>query len=221
VRQLYLLDDGDPFAMPLAQLVAADATQAGITVVGQDHLSITSGAVFTGEGEKIVEAGAQAVFYSGAGSEAAASLWRQLHETDPRLMLLGSSAVVDEAFASQIGAAGPQAYATTPVLPTWMYPAAAQRVLADYRRRFAGEAEAYVLYGYEAMSLVLQAIRAAGARGNDRQLIAQTVLASRRRNSVLGRYSIQADGDTTLSTFAVDRVNGGRFVFAKAIRVGR
>ncbi len=221
VHSLYLLDDGDQFAMPLEQLVATDATQAGIAVVGQDHLSITSSAAYTGEGEKIVEAGAQAVFYSGAGSEGAASLWRQLHEADPRLLLLGSSAVVGEAFPAEIGAAGGVTYVTTPALPVRMYPTAAQRVLAAYQRKFSGAAEAYVLYGYEAMSLVLGAIRAAGARGNDRQLITEKVFATSHRDSVLGRYSVEAGGDTTFSTIAVDRVSRERFVFWRALRVAR
>ena len=216
VRKLYVLDDEDPFAMPLAQLVASDAIAAGIAVVGQDHLSVTTGGVYTGEAEKISEAGAQAVFFAGSGTEGAASLWRQLHESDPTLALLGPSTVAYESFAADLGPAEASAYITTPALPPRLYPAAGQRVLADYRRRFGGEAEAYVLYGYEAMSLVLGAIRAAGPRGDDRQLVTEKVFATQGRRSVLGRYSVQPDGDTTLTRVAVDRVAHGRLSFYRA-----
>ncbi len=85
-------------------------------------------------------------------------------------------------------------------------------MLADYRRRFGGEAGAYALYGYEAMSVVLDAIRAAGPRGNDRQPVIEQVFANRARDSVLGRYSIQPDGETTLTRYGVDRVAHGRLV---------
>jgi branched-chain amino acid transport system substrate-binding protein len=221
IHKLYVLDDQDPFAMPLATLVATDATNAGIKVVGQDSLSISAGGVYTGEAEKISEAGAEGVFFSGSGSEGAAALWRQLHETDPHLALLAPSAVVDEAFASQIGPAGASTYVTTPFLPTRMYPPPAQRVLSAYRRQFAGEPQAYVLYGYEAMSLILDAVRKAGARGNDRQTVIDNVFATRDRRSVLGRYSIDSNGEPTLSRFAVDRVAAGKFRFYRLLDVKR
>jgi hypothetical protein len=37
---------------------------------------------------------------------------------------------------------------------------------------------------------------------------------------VLGSYSIQPDGETTLSRYGVDRVRGGRPVFYRAIDIG-
>jgi branched-chain amino acid transport system substrate-binding protein len=218
VRKLYVLDDQDPFQLPLAQIVASDAAQAGIAVAAQDSISMTTGAVYTGEVEKIVASGAQAVFVSSSASEGAAALLRELHAADPHLLLLGPSSMVeDETFASQLGAAAASTYLTTPALPDRMYSPAAQRVLADYRRRFGGEASAYVLYGYESMSLVLNAIGRAGPRGNDRQAVVERLLSTRRRDSVLGRYSVEPDGETTLSTFAADRVIAGRPVFYRVL----
>jgi hypothetical protein len=67
------------------------------------------------------------------------------------------------------------------------------------------------------MSVVLEAIRSAGARGNDRQVVTDRFFATRNRASVIGRYSIKADGETTLSRYAVDRVLGGHAVFLRAI----
>ena len=53
---------------------------------------------------------------------------------------------------------------TTPELPSAPIRRSARSVLADYRRRFGSEGGTYALYGYEAMTLVLSAIQAAGAR---------------------------------------------------------
>ena len=44
-------------------------------------------------------------------------------------------------------------------------------------------------------------------------------LSLRDRDSVLGRYSMQPDGETTLSRYGVDRVVNGVPVFYRAIKV--
>jgi branched-chain amino acid transport system substrate-binding protein len=220
VRRLYVLDDQDPFQLPLAQLVSSDAARAGIVVAGHDSLSVSSGAVYSGEAEKVAASGAQAVFFSGRGSEGAASLWQALHAADPRLLLLGSSSTVTEAFTSRLGTAEASTYLTDPALAPSAYPPAGQRVLAAYRRQFGGEPGGWALYGYESMSLLLSAIRSAGSRGNDRQVVVERLLATRNRDSVLGRYSVRPTGDTTLTRYGVDRVVNGRAVFSRTLEVG-
>jgi branched-chain amino acid transport system substrate-binding protein len=220
VKRLYVLNDQDPFEVPLSQIVAGDAERAGIKVVGNDSLSTTPGAVFAGEVEKIAESGAQAVFLAGGPGAGTVTLWRQLHSSDPHLWLLGSSSLAIEEFTSKLGAAASSAYLTTPLLPPSLYPPSAQRVLADYRRRFATVGGPYALYGYEAMTVVLDAIRAAGSHGNNRQAVIEKLLATRERDSVIGRYSIEADGETTLSSYGVYRVaSDGRLVFYRAFDV--
>ena len=44
--------------------------------------------------------------------------------------------------------------------------------------------------------------------------------ATKDRDSVLGRYSMRADGESTLSRYGVDRVLGGRAVFYRAFDIG-
>lgn len=219
VQRLYVLNDQDPFEIPLSQIVAGDAEQAGIAVVGNDSLDMAGGSMFTGEVERISARAPQAVFFAGGSGEPEVALWRQLHTADPSLLLLGSSTMVNETFTSQIGAAGEATYLTTPLLPTSLYPPEAARVLDSYRSHFGGEAGPYALYGYEAMSVVLDAIRAARSRGNDRQAVIEMLFRVKHRASVLGRYSVEANGETTLSPYAVDRVAGGRPVFYRAVAV--
>jgi len=221
VQRLYVLDDQDPFEVPLADIVAAYAERAGITVIAHDSLSTVPGAVFTGEVEKISESHAQAVFLAGGAGNGTAALWRDLHKAAPNLLLLGSSAMLSESFTSQIGAAGSNTYLTTPVLPVALYPPSAQGVLVRYRRVFGAEGGAYALYGYEAMTLVLDAVRSSGARGNDRQTVIDRVFATKNRDSVIGRYSVEPSGETTLSRYGVERVSAGRPVFVRVIDVSQ
>ena len=199
VHKVYVLDDQDPFEIPLAQIVAGDAERAGIAVAAHDSLATTTGAVFTGEVEKIVQSGAQAVFFAGGTGAGTVALWRQLHSADPHLLLLGSSTMVNESFTSQIGAAAASTYLTTPVLAPGLYPPSAARMLSDYRRHFGGEpgpVRAVWLRGDERRS---RRDPRRGSHGNDRQAVIDRFFAVRNRDSVLGRYSMRADGETTLS----------------------
>jgi branched-chain amino acid transport system substrate-binding protein len=69
------------------------------------------------------------------------------------------------------------------------------------------------------MNVALLAIRNAGVRGNNRQAVVEEFFAIRNRDSVIGRYSIEPDGETTLSRYGVDRVKDGEAVFYKVLNV--
>jgi branched-chain amino acid transport system substrate-binding protein len=175
---------------------------------------------FKSEVEKVGESGTQAVFFAGGTGTGTVALWKQLHNADPKLLLLGSSDMVNSAFTSEIGVgAAESTYLTTPILPASLYPLPAAQVLARYRQRFGGEGGVYALYGYEAMSVVLLAIREAGPRGNNRQAVVDQFFAIKNRDSVLGRYSVKADGETSLSRYGVDRVKNGLAVFYRELKV--
>jgi branched-chain amino acid transport system substrate-binding protein len=220
VSKVYMLDDQDPFEVPLARILAGDAERAGIRVAGRDSLTVAPGASFTGEVEKIVESGAQAVFLAGGAGAGTVELFKQLHAANPRLLLLGPSTMVNDSFASEIGPAGSSVFLTSPVLALRLYPRSAQRVISDFQRSFAGvQPSPYALYGYEAMNAVLRAIRSAGSRGNDRQAVIERFFAATHPDSVLGPYSIEADGETTLSRYGVDRIVNSRPVFYRSVSV--
>ena len=132
--------------------------------------------VFTGEVEKIVASHAQAVFLAGGEGAGTVALWKDLHEAAPSLLLFGSSALASESFTSQIGGAEAETYLTTPVLPARCTRRRAAGAAPTTAATFGGEGDAYALYGYEAMTVVLDAVRGSGARGNDRQTVIDRVL---------------------------------------------
>jgi branched-chain amino acid transport system substrate-binding protein len=216
---VYVIDDLDPFDTPLAAILAEDAKRAGIRVLGEDQIDTTAGSEFSGEVQKVLESGARAVFFSGAPNAGAVALWQQLHDADAHLRLLAPSGLDEPSFLSRIGSAAALTYMTTPLLPLSLYPPPAQRVLGEYRARFHRTPGPYALYGYEAMSAVLLAIHRAGRHGDDRETVIHEFFAIKGRESVLGRYSVLPDGDTTLSRYAADRVRHGRLVFYRAFQL--
>jgi len=224
VHRVYVLaDEENPFETPLAMLVASAVQQAHITLEGHEGITLsgTQASNYTEAARKIVASGAEAVFLGSEGGAGAAALWEALHEADASLHLLACSGLDDESFTQQIGAAEASTYITTPWLGASSYGAAARRVLASVQRAFRVQATPVALSGYEAMKLVLAAIRAAGPRGNDRAAVAAELLATRTRESVLGSYAIESDGETTLDRYGADVVRDGRPVFYRALPVVR
>jgi branched-chain amino acid transport system substrate-binding protein len=74
-----------------------------------------------------------------------------------------------------------------------------------------------VLYGYEAMSVVLAAVRSARSGGDDRMAVIRRFFATRARASVLGEYSMRPSGETTLTRYGVERIRGGKATFWRAV----
>ena len=69
------------------------------------------------------------------------------------------------------------------------------------------------------MNAILLAIENAGDNGDDRQAVIDAFFSIKDRDSVLGTYSIDENGDTTLKSYGGFRVNDGAFTFDKVIEV--
>jgi hypothetical protein len=70
------------------------------------------------------------------------------------------------------------------------------------------------------MSLMLRAIARAtehGTRRPNRTKVTRELFSTRDRTSVLGNYSIDSSGDTTLRRFGSYTVSGGRLRFFRAV----
>lgn len=84
-------------------------------------------------------------------------------------------------------------YITNPTLDPKLYPPAGQEFFKNYKSTYGADPEPYAIYGYEAMSAVLEAIKAAGDKGNDRQAVIDGFFGIKDRESVLGTYAVRGD----------------------------
>jgi branched-chain amino acid transport system substrate-binding protein len=96
-------------------------------------------------------------------------------------------------------------------------PAAGQRFVRVFRGSYGRDPDRYAAYGYEAVAVVLDSIRRAGDGGDDRDSVIGAFFDTRDRHSVLGTYSIDDVGDTTLNALAGYRLIRGRPVFATSL----
>jgi branched-chain amino acid transport system substrate-binding protein len=121
----------------------------------------------------------------------------------------------------QLQAAYPRSrlYITSAAEDPKQLPAAGQEFLRAFRARYRRAPGHYAAYGYEAMAVVLDSIRRAGSNGDDRDAVVHAFFDTTDRRSVLGTYSIDDIGNTTLNRLAGYRIVNGRPRFAAALRV--
>ena len=82
------------------------------------------------------------------------------------------------------------------------YPPERPEVLQGVQEKYGVKnPDPYAIYGYEAMSLALDAIKRAGDKGNCRDNVIKAIFATKDRQTVLGTYSIDKNGDTTLTDY--------------------
>jgi branched-chain amino acid transport system substrate-binding protein len=217
--KLYLLNDKEVYGKGVADLVASAASAQGIKVLANEGLDIKA-ANYRTVAAKIKAAGADCMFYGATTANKTVQLWIDVNGTDPDLKLFGPAGMADTAFTSKIPAsAQSKTYLTTPTIDPKLYPPAGRAFFRRYKDKYGKEPETYAIYGYEAMKVALLAITNAGDKGNDRQAVIDAFFKIKGRDSVLGKYSIDANGDTTLSSYGGNTVKDGRIVFNKVITV--
>jgi branched-chain amino acid transport system substrate-binding protein len=108
----------------------------------------------------------------------------------------------------------PERYVVSPFLDPSQLPPAGQRFVKSYRHRFGAAPDPAAAYGYESMALLLDAIRRAGGGGDDRLKVLDSLLATHNRTSILGHYSLDEYGETTLREVSGYKVKNGHPVVA-------
>jgi branched-chain amino acid transport system substrate-binding protein len=222
VRRLALLDDEDAIQLALLDAVRAGARSHGIAVVAGQELDGTAHDYRQLVGTLLATRPDAVLYAGGSLAGSTARLWRQLAAADPGLKLFAPGSLGESPFLAAIGTAAAAAtYVTRPVLALGAYPPASRHVARAFTARFGRPAEPEALYGYEAMTATLAAIQhaalAAGSRPLTRAEVVRAFFASRRRASVLGTYTVRADGDSSLRRYGAYRVVDGRLRFVGSL----
>jgi branched-chain amino acid transport system substrate-binding protein len=217
-KKLYILNDKEVYGKGLADVVQKDATPAGIQVLGNDGID-TKAANFRSLATKIKSKGADCMFFGGITDNKAVQVWTDVGAANPNIKMFGPDGVAESSFTTKVPAnLQSRTFVTNPTLDPKLYPPAAQDFFKTYKQKFGKNPEPYAIYGYEAMQVALLAIQNAGDKGNDRQAVIDQFFKIKDRDSVLGKYSIDQNGDTTLSDYGGDKVKGGQLVFDKVIK---
>ena len=221
VRRLALIADRQIYGGGLADEVEKAAARQGIEVVDLGRIDARRGDL-SATAQNVAETGLDAFLFAGTTDTGAARLFAAVAAAAPRMLLFGPAAVADQAFVRDLPAAARRRMRiTSPALSPRLLPDRARLFRERFRRTFGRQPAPEALQAYEAASAVLHSIRAAGDKGNDRSAVTDRFFAIDDRESVLGTYSIDRFGDTTLSTYAGKRIIDGRLVLDKVLEVGR
>jgi branched-chain amino acid transport system substrate-binding protein len=216
--KLYILNDKEVYGKGLADQVVDIAKTQGLTVLGNDGID-PKAANYRALAGTVKSKGADCIFFGGITQNNAVQLWKDLNATLPQAKLFGPDGVAESAFSTKIGSKAEKAtYITNPTLDPKLYPPSGQDFFKEYQAKYGATPEPYAIYGYEAMSVALQAIKDAGDKGGDRQAVIDAFFKIKNRESVLGTYSIDENGDTTLSDYGGNRIEGGKLTFDKVIK---
>jgi len=217
-KKTYILNDKEVYGKGIADAVQNDGKAQGLVIAGNDGID-TKAANFRSLATKIKGTGADCMFFGGITDNKAAQVWKDVGAANPTMKLFGPDGVAESAFTTKIPASlQSRTYITNPTLDPKLYPPAAQDFFKTYKQKYGKAPEPYAIYGYEAMQDALLAIQNAGSKGNDRAEVIKQFFNIKDRDSVLGKYSIDPNGDTTLSDYGGDKVKGGQLVFDKVIK---
>ena len=175
-----------------------------------------------GLARQIASARADCVLFAVTMTSSPVALFAAVHHVNPTAKLFGPWALAQSSFTGRLATSVQRVtYLTSPALDPRLYPPAGRQFFSTYRNKFGKDAEPAAIFGYEAMKVVLLAIQNAGDRGNDHQAVIDALFHIKDYDSPLGKYSIDANGDTTLSDYGAYRVECGTLVFDKLIKAGQ
>jgi branched-chain amino acid transport system substrate-binding protein len=218
VTKLYILNDKEVYGKGIADQVEKIGKEQGINVLGNDGID-TKAANFRALAGKIKSAGADGFFFGGITQNKGVQVFKDVAAANPSIKMFGPDGVAESAFSEKLGSkVEKNVFITNPTLDPKEYPPAAQDFFKEFKAKYGKDPEPYAIYGYEAMSITLEAIKSAGDKGKDRQAVVDALFKIKGRQSVLGTYDIDENGDTTLSDYGGNRIEGGKLVFDKVIK---
>jgi branched-chain amino acid transport system substrate-binding protein len=223
-RKTIILDDGEVDGRDDADAFEVAAKADKLDVIGDQEFQARA-ADYTSLAQGLVPLGVDCVLVAAITESHTALVVRQVAAALPDAMIFGSAGLAESTFTDPLlggipESVDPRVLITVATLDPSAYPPAGRRFFGLYAHHY-GSAQPYAIYGYAAMSLILDAIDRATDHGTEpavRSKVIKAIFDTRDSPSVLGVYNIDRNGDTSVNRYGVYRVRDGRLVFWKAMR---
>lgn len=217
-KKIYILHDDELYGKGLADGFRIKAKELGIAEAGYEAAPKADN--YRALVNKIKDSGADFVYHGSIVDNNSAIFLKNLREVDPQgaiKFMTGDGNLCTE-FAKGAGSAFEGAYGTFGGQAPEAYTGKAKDWLTKYKAKYGGDPDVYAIYGYEAASVVLAALKAAGDKADDRATVLKNVVATKDFDGVLGKWSFDKDGDTSLTAVSAFIGKGGKWVFNKELR---
>jgi branched-chain amino acid transport system substrate-binding protein len=216
-----LANDKEVYGAGLAKNIQSSAEGQGLTVISNEAIDKNQ-PNYRALASKAKGAGADCFIYSGITANNAVQLYKDFSAALPDAKLYGPDGVAESGFADPKEGGIPADVAskvkvTVATLDPESYPPEGQEFFSQFEKKY-GEPnpDPYSIYGYEAMRLALDAIERSGT--GEKADIVKAIFDTKDRQSVLGTYSIDENGDTTLTDYGVYTIKGGELTFDTSVK---
>ncbi len=218
-RKVYVLDDTEVYGRGLATVFANVARQIGLQVEGPEGID-RAATDYRSVAQKVRTTNADMVYFGGITGNNAGKLWKDLRGVLGRdFKMMGPDGIFEEGWLDAAGDAAENSYVTFGGLPPNRLTGKGADWYNKYKSRYNSEPEAYAAYGFEAMTVAIDAIRRAGVKNRD--AIREALLNTRNWDGVLGQWSFDQNGDTSLTAMSINQVKNGQFQFVKTVEAPR
>ena len=220
-KKVYIVHDTQLYGKGIADVFRAKAKDLGLTEAGYEGADKADN--YRALANKIKDSGADFVYYGGIVDNNPAVLLKDIRSVLPTIKFMGPDGINCAEFLKEAGpAADSNVYSTFGGVPPEKYTGKAADWLKAYNAKYgAGSPDPYAIYGYEAAKVVLAAIAAAGDKANDRATVLTNVMGTKNYDGVLGKWSFDANGDTTLTQFSGSQAKSGDWSFVKELAVSQ
>jgi branched-chain amino acid transport system substrate-binding protein len=210
-RRIAIMTDGSEFGEVAGDEFAEEAEGLGISVAA-------TGRATEGGLRSVRRSRPDLLYYGGTAGEALPFLTHAAREA-PSATIMGTDALLLD--GSFLGRARPfesrLRLTASAQDPSQLPRPEGQRFVRRYRKEYGHEPDPYAAYGHEGMAVLIDSVARAGD-GIDRTEVIGAFLDTTDRRSVLGTYSIDEVGNTTLDRIAGYRISDGRPVFDEPLR---
>jgi branched-chain amino acid transport system substrate-binding protein len=210
VSRVFIVHDTELYGHGIALIVAETAERIGLAVVGGPEGIDPKASDYRALATKVRGANPDLVYYGGITQNNAGKLVKDLRAVlGDDVKIMGPDGIYEQAFLDDAGDAAEGMYVTFPGVPPSKLTAKGAEWYRAYKAKFGGEPEAYAAYGYESMKVALDAIGRAARK--DRVAVREAVFATKDYDGVLGRWSFDRNGDTSLTDMSGRQVKDGKF----------
>jgi len=216
-----MANDKEVYGAGLARNIENSAKKQSLDIIFNDGID-PKAANFRALASRAKGQGADCFVFSGITANGAVQIFKDFEAALPDAKLYGPDGVAESGFADPAKGGIPNKVAekvkvTVATLDPASYPPEGKEFFTQFEAEY-GETnpDPYAIYGYEAMRLALDAIERSGTGAKEDVLAA--LFDTKDRSSVLGTYSIDENGDTSLTDYGIYSIEDGELTFDKTIK---
>jgi len=210
IKKVYVLNDRQVYGAGVAGTYASAAKKLGITVVtnvGWDAKASSYEAL----AEAIKKSGAKGVFLGGIVCNNGAKLMQDIKSVDPSIQLQMPDGFSDP---NANGSVANGAYISVAGEPPTGLTGAGANFVKSFGKSIGATPNPYAAYGAQAMEVMLQAISVGGGQ---RSTTTKALFGLSVPNGILGNFTINASGDTSLTPVTIYKQSGKSLVPVKTL----